>query len=275
MTFYTALPWRGILEVSGPDRVSFLQGLLTNDLTKAPPPDDQGVAKGLWAALLTPQGKVLHEMFVVNSGEAILLDAEKSRLDDLMTRLKRYKLRAAVTLTPSPACRVWQVWGGDGAAIPTLHYRDPRHPLAGTRVIAEAFTGGGATQAPAEAWNLYRRRLGLADGAEDTGIEAHYALELAMHDLAGVDFHKGCYVGQETTARLKYRGLLKKRLMAVQITGDIPIAGSIITTEDGSDAGTFRAATTFAGETIGLAVMRLDMVGKGPFGGNGATVMVL
>ena len=246
MAQYSLLPWRGILEISGPDRISFLQGLLTNDLTKATPPQE-GRATGLWAALLTPQGKVLHELFVVETGDSLWLDAEADRLDELAT--------------------VAQIFEGIVETLPALAFADPRHPQAGTRVIAPAdtLTVEGAPLAPVETWNLYRRRLALPDGAEDTGIDAFFALEIGMHDHAGVDFHKGCYVGQETTARMKYRSLLKKRLMAVRVDGEIPELGATLLTADGNDAGTFRAATRHNDETVGLAMIRLDQKDQGPF----------
>lgn len=266
MAQYSLLPWRGILEISGPDRISFLQGLLTNDLTKATPPQE-GRATGLWAALLTPQGKVLHELFVVETGDSLWLDAEADRLDELATRLKRYKLRAKIEITPRPDLAVAQIFEGIVETLPALAFADPRHPQAGTRVIAPAdtLTVEGAPLAPVETWNLYRRRLALPDGAEDTGIDAFFALEIGMHDHAGVDFHKGCYVGQETTARMKYRSLLKKRLMAVRVDGEIPELGATLLTADGNDAGTFRAATRHNDETVGLAMIRLDQKDQGPF----------
>lgn len=272
---YSLLPWRGVLAITGPDRATFLQGLLTNDIGKA--------ADGLWAALLSPQGKVLHEFFVLETGDALLIDAEAERLDDLASRLKKYKLRAQVALTPRPDLAVAQIFNGEIAAPDAARchpFADPRHAKAGLRVIvpaeeAETILSAVATAVEPDVWNLYRRRLGLPDGAADTGIEASFALEIGMHDLNGVDFQKGCYVGQETTARMKYRSLLKKRLTPVEIVGLIPPAGAPLVTVDGVEVGTFRSATNHNGETIGLAVLKLDYLDKGPFTAAAAVMQVV
>jgi len=239
------LPNRGVLEVSGPDRADFLQGLISNDVTEARP--DAAV----WAALLTPQGKWLADFFVIpatDPADVLLLDAERAQVPELMQRLTRFRLRAKVTLLD--ASDEWHVHAAWGDAPAHTAARDPRHPMAGWRVLARQKL---ATDATDEDYDLHRLTLGLPDGSRDMEAEKSVLLEAGFDELHGVSWTKGCYMGQELTARTKYRGLVKRRLVPVVVLGDAPPRGTPVTL-DGREVGEMRSARGGRG----LAMLRLE-----------------
>lgn len=265
---FTPLPDRALIAVRGEDRGSFLQGLVSNDVRRV----EAGLAA--WAAFLTPQGKFLHEFFMFGLGNGIWLDCERARRDDLIERLSRYKLRAKVTLEANDDLTLGAAWGrhvnaafGMGADLGQIKplgagvvYTDPRLADAGVRwallnenahvVLGEL----GLTEAPLDDFDRRRIGLGLPDGSRDLEIEKALLLENGFEELHGVDFKKGCYVGQELTARTHFRALIKKRLLPVTIEGPAPAPGTPLTA-DGRDAGDMRSV---AGSE-GLALIRLDV----------------
>jgi len=271
MPAFTALPHRALIAVRGDDRIGFLQGLVSNDMTRV----EAGAA--VWAAFLTPQGKFLHEFFAVPHHDAVLLECERDRRDDLVTRLARYKLRAKVSLAADDALMVGVAWGdGASAALESSNapgqvkehdagviYTDPRLQDAGVRfALAEAEISNLAKQGlnaskPAD-YDALRFRLGLPDGSRDMEVDKALLLENGFEELNGVDFKKGCYIGQELTARTHYRALIKKRLMPVEIEGPTPPPGTEIKTADGADAGELKSSSGGAG----LALLRLDKSGQ-------------
>jgi folate-binding protein YgfZ len=271
MPWFTPLPHRATIAVLGEDRFAFLQGLVSNDMAKV----ENGAA--IWAAFLTPQGKFLHEFFVVPRGDAVLLECEAARRDDLITRLSRYKLRAKVALSADPMT-VGVAWGeGASAALETTEhpgavkalgggvlYTDPRLTGAGVRwaLLPEQIVGWisrlGLERSIPDAYDAHRIQLGLPDGSRDMDVEKALLLENGFAELHGVDFEKGCYIGQELTARTHYRALIKKRLMPVRIEGVTPSPGTAILI-DGEDAGEIKSA---AGGH-GLALIRLEAWRKG------------
>lgn len=225
---------RKIISVTGADRVDFLQNLVTNDVGR--------LKDGLvWTALLTPQGKYLADFFLVPAQDAILIDVAASLAPGLMQRLSIYKLRADVTLTPLELT----VSLGTGPA-PQGAYADPRHPDLGWR----AYDGR-----PGEA--DLPDALRIAHLVPESGVELipndSYPLEMNFEALNGVDFRKGCYVGQEVTARMKHKTTLKKGLTRVTVDGAAP-AGTEIVTADGKPAGTLYSQS--GGQ--GLAYLRFD-----------------
>ncbi|KAF0118926.1 MAG: aminomethyltransferase [Rhodospirillaceae bacterium] len=271
---FCILPQRGVLVVGGEERHSFLQGLISNSI--AP------VAAGgvVHAALLTPQGKFLHEFFVVAWGEQVVLEAEAERRADLHARLAYFRLRAKVTLAVAEAeDRVVAVVFGLGAAealavaaqaaqqvrplAEGVAYRDPRLAEAGVRLIGsrscleETLSAAGCREAAPQAYDRWRLTLGLPDGSRDMVVERSGILECGFEELNGVDFNKGCYVGQEVITRSKYRGVLKKRLMPVAIDGPVPDPGTPLWLEE-REAGEMRSAV----EGIGLAVLWLDALAE-------------
>ena len=205
---------RRIIEIGGADRHSFLQNLVTNDVSA----EDDGL---VYAALLTPQGKYLVDFFLVNRGDGILLDVAEPLADDLLRRLTMYKLRADVTLGAFDG----QVRLGIGD-VPDGALDDPRHSTLGWRLY-----GAGETLAdPSVDWDATR----VAACIPESGIELipneTYLLEAGFERLNGINFRKGCYVGQEVVARMKHKTELRKGYVTVEIDGTVPI-GTDITAE--------------------------------------------
>jgi folate-binding protein YgfZ len=257
--------------VAGPDRRAFLQGVVSNDVEKVAPD------RALYAALLTAQGKYLHDFIMAASGETIWLDAEAARLADLKRRLSMYRLRAKVALDELPELAVAAVFGDSALAALNLPpepgaarnfgdglvFVDPRLAALGARVILprdqlrKELSSLGIAETEFAAYDRHRLALGIPDGSRDLVVEKSILLESGFDELNGVDWQKGCYVGQELTARTKYRGLVKKRLFPVKIDGDAPAPGAIIETA-GKEAGEMRSSR----DGIGLALLRLDAIGE-------------
>jgi folate-binding protein YgfZ len=253
MTFIAALPHRAVLAFTGPDRAAFLNGLVSNDVTKAAPD------RAVWAALLTSQGKYLFDFFVFATEDALLLEVRAEDIPALTQKLSRYKLRAAVDIAPA-AYTVYAAWDGAPPAA-EIAAPDPRHPRAGYRLLS-------ATPLPATAsaadYAAHRIGLGLPDGPPDLEPEKTLLLEANFDTLNGVDFAKGCYMGQEITARTKYRGLVKRRLVPVILVSPLPPSTPILA--DGLEVGDIRSS---AG-TLALAMLRLDALDKTLTAGEGA-----
>ncbi len=230
---------RKILRIGGADRESFLQGLVTNDLGK--------LTDGLvYAALLTPQGKYLADFFLVPWQDAILVDVAASRADDLARRLAMYKLRADVTVEPVEI----GVRRGTGPA-PEGAFADPRLPELGWRAYGEA-AGDEIGQA---AWDALR----VAHTVPETDVELvpndSYILEAGFDRLNGVDFRKGCFVGQEIVARMKHKSELNRALVRVAVEGAVPVGTPV--EADGKPVGTLFTQADGAG----LAHLRLKQAG--------------
>lgn len=240
------LPDRGVLEVGGEDRVSFLQGLVSNDVGEAAP------GRALWAALLTPQGKWLADFFVFSMHDRLLLDCERRQIPMLVQRLARFRLRSKVALADaSDRFLVHAAWDGAPGFAQALAAPDPRLPGAGWRALApDRLAGVNATEAD---YDSHRLALGLPDGTRDLEPEKTILLEAGFDELNGVSWTKGCYMGQELTARTKYRGLLKRRLVPVEVEGALPPPGSPVH-RAAAEVGTMRSGRG----ARGLALLRLD-----------------
>jgi tRNA-modifying protein YgfZ len=236
------LPDRAVIAVSGEDRVAFLQGLVSNDVSLAVP------GHAVWAALLTPQGKFLAEFFILADGERLLLDCEQGLRDMLVQKLTRFRLRAKVTVAPD-GLLVHAAWEGAPELAGVIAAPDPRLPEAGWRVLSPALL---PTSAEAADWDRHRLALGLPDGSRDLEAEKTVLLEAGFDELGGVSWTKGCYMGQELTARTKYRGLVKRRLVPVAVEGAMPAPGTPVLRE-GAEIGTMRSGR----DGRGLAVLRL------------------
>ncbi len=268
---YAILDTRGILTVGGADRRAFLQGLVSNDVERI------AADRAIWAAFLTPQGKYLHDFFMMEIGETLYLDCEGGeRLMDFGRRLNRYKLRAEIEFGIADDYAV-AVLFGDGApealgqpdepgAARILDgggalYMDPRLAAIGARAIlpagdaATVLEGLGFAAATAEDYDNARLALGLPDGSRDMVVEKSILLEANFEELNGVDWDKGCYMGQELTARTRYRGLVRKRLMPVAIEGDAPPPGTPLMLGD-KEAGEMRSSRG----RLGIALIRLERI---------------
>lgn len=245
------LPQRGVLEISGEDRLSFLQGLVTQEL------DGLSPGEARYAALLTPQGKYLFDFLVVADKDRLLLDCEGPRAADLLRRLMMYKLRAKVALADKSAdMKVAACWNGPPPDLPdAVVYPDPRHPDLGHRLIVAA------ANAPADddgSYDAHRLALGIGEGGGDFLVDKLLILEGNLDYLNGVSFTKGCYVGQEITARMKHRGKVRKRLLPVQVTGPLPSPGTPVLV-GGKEAGELRGGV----EGRALAYLRLEDIEVG------------
>lgn len=208
--FFVKLKNRGLIHIEGEDRYKFLQGLVTNDVENIPS------GQAVYTCLLTPQGKFLHDFFVLDGEDFLLLDCEGGeRAQDLYKRLNMYRLRSKVTLSIEEHNDIYAVFGTQ----PTTGSPDPRHSEMGWRTFEKP---GDIEERPFEEWDTRRIRLAIPDGSRDMEPEQSTMLESNIDKLHGVAFDKGCYVGQEVTARMHYRGLAKKHLYGVEFKGAPP-----------------------------------------------------
>jgi tRNA-modifying protein YgfZ len=228
------LTGRAVIAVSGPEARPFLQGLVTNDVTKVTP------EQPAYAALLTPQGKILFDFLIGEREDALLVDCQKAARDGLVRRLTMYKLRAKVDIRPRDDLAVCI---GEGPADPRLAALGPRAVLP--RIPAEPGD---------EAYLARRLDLGVPEG-EDFGSDRMFALDAGLDELHAVAFDKGCYIGQELTARMKHRGKDRKRLLPVATTDGKPLPGrDVSVTAGGTELGTITAVYG----APGFALLRLD-----------------
>jgi hypothetical protein len=237
----THLTDRAVLEVLGPDATSFLQDLVTNDVTRA------AGGRAVYAALLTPQGKIIYDFLIVPTEGGFRLDCAKASAPDLAARLTKYKLRAKVTIAERADLAVVASPGSLTDA-----YADPRLAALGFRTITTA----PPTSDEAAAYHAHRIALGVPDSI-DIPPETLFPLDCNFEELQGVDFDKGCYVGQELTARMKHRATARRRILPVAAETPLPPAGTPLTlgaTEIGELRGSIGAN--------GLAIVRLDRLGN-------------
>jgi tRNA-modifying protein YgfZ len=242
---------RGVVSVSGPDAAAFLDNMITNDL----PVLEDGAA--LFAALLTPQGKILFEFFVVRSGDGFLLETQREKAADLTKRLGMYKLRANVAINDLSAnYAVIAMWGGGEPAMPlALAYDDPRHGRLGRRALIAAAMAAKQLDEhlDASAYHAHRVACGVPEGGKDYALGDTFPHEASYDRLNGVSFTKGCFVGQEVVARMQNKTVVRKRVAMIEGQGlttgaEVKISDAVIGTV-GSVAGS-RA----------LALLRLDRV---------------
>ena len=246
---------RALLHVTGADARGFLQGLLTADVLALAP------ERPLWAGLLSPQGKALFDMILFDDGAGgVWMDCEAARADDLARRLTMYRLKRAVGIERSPM-GVLAAWGEDAPPnwpldprLPALGRRSPGHPMPDTLGAA--------------AYHAHRRALGVAEGAAELGVDKTLWLEANAVELNGVSFTKGCYVGQENTARMHHRDKVRRRLLAVTLATD---PGEERALMDGARvAGELRASEGM----IGIAWLRMEYA-SAPLTLGGAPVAVV
>jgi folate-binding protein YgfZ len=269
MTVYAHLPSRAVVALDGADWRSFLQGLITQDVETLAPGEIR------FAALLAPQGRVLFDLFVTGTVDGCLIDCAAGHRDALIQKLTMYRLRAKVTIAPSD--RVVSVAWEDGARVPSAEppasswrlsspsatgptvtgwFEDPRLPGLGLRACGAE---------PLPDWRLadeaayFSHALGLGvPGPADWGSDTTYAVEANFDLLNGIDFRKGCFVGQETTSRMKRRGIIKNRMTPIVFDGPPPGPGTEVL------AGDLRAGLVLSGEDgMAMALLRIDRVEGG------------
>lgn len=243
---------RAIVAVEGVDAHDFLQGLITNDIAQCSP------KQAIYAALLTPQGKILFEFFVAQNQQQLLLDCAAAFTPDLVKRLGFYRLRAKVQIMPRPELSVAAVWGEHLPDFEAVNaYRDPRLPALGMRLVGTPPQLESALTPIARGdYDSFRLTLGIPDSA-DLPPDQIFALDAGLEELNGVSFSKGCYVGQEVTARMKHRATARRRFYIAE-AAPLPSPGTVIQS-DGRELG--RMAGGKNGR--GLAVIRLDRFAEG------------
>jgi folate-binding protein YgfZ len=250
---------RGVLRVAGEPARHFLHNLVTANIETLTP----GQAR--YAALLTPQGKIIADFFVVEAsaedGGGFFIDAPKALVPDLAQKLNFYKLRAKVTIEPLDALSVLAVWDGSGSTEYGLDYRDPRLQALGQRVLIpadvaqEAAKDLGADLVDASDYEAHRIALGVPRGGVDFIYGDVFPHDADLDKLGGVDFKKGCFVGQEVVSRVEHRGTARNRI--------VPVAFDAHAAEDGSPVMAGDKAVGTMGSSagnIGLAMLRVDRV---------------
>jgi hypothetical protein len=257
---YALLPKRTLLRLSGKDTRAFLQNLVTNDINQLQP------RSALYAALLTPQGKFLHDFIIVDWQGSLFLDCLRERAPDLIRRLTMYKLRADVTIEDvGDAYDIIALFGIGNRTLPEndalLVYDDPRRAELGSRMIAAKEADwrsatADMSRSDSDSYDRFRLALGIPEGGTDIVPEKNFLLECNFEELHGVSFAKGCYVGQELTARTKYRANIRKRLFRFVYDGEIA-PGDHISAGDREIA----TVTSFR-KPYGLALTRLADWGK-------------
>jgi len=254
---YTILAKRHLLMLQGEDTVTFLQGLISNDVRKL----EQ--LSAIYATLLSPQGKYLHDFFLTRWENKIWMDSERAA--DLRKRLMLYKLRSKITIDLAPEnTGVVALWGKN--SFPAFRhaqcFSDPRLPALGARVmgdvsqIAEQCKEQGYTLASEADYERMRLALGVP-GSDDLIFDKSFLLEWGIDQLHGVDYQKGCYVGQEVTARTHYRGHVKKAPYIIRAGHALPQAGAVVYCGE-AQAGELRSSIG----DLGLAILRMEEVEK-------------
>ena len=229
---------RAVISVGGPDAKSFLNGLLSQEI------ETLGPGELRFSGLLTPQGRLLYDLFVADVEDGVLLDVAAEHRDAIVMRLTMYKLRAKVELAASELAvfAAWPATAGD--------FADPRLPALGSRAYAAART----TTAAEDDYEAHRLALGVP-GPADWGTDKTYPIDADFDLLAGIDFKKGCFVGQETTSRMKRRGTIKNRMLPITFDGPAPAFGAEVL------AGTLRAGEVLSGrDGRAMALLRLDRI---------------
>jgi hypothetical protein len=251
MTNWTLLADRSVIGVSGADSAAFLHGLVTNDL------EHLAIGEARYAALLTPQGKILFDFFIYRApaaeGAAFLIDCPAASTADLLKRLGFYRLRAKVTIADLSAEQgVAALWGGEPEAGSGFVFADPRDARLGFRAILPRRALGLAPDRASE-YDSHRIAVGAPKGGVDFAYGDAFPHDVNMDLLNGVDFAKGCYVGQEVVSRMRHRGAVRKRIVKVKLAAPGGAVGAPILAGD--------AAIGTLGSSVGaeaLALVRLD-----------------
>ena len=241
-TVFVKLKQRGLIKISGDDRHSFLQGLISNDIKLLE------TQASIYTCLLTPNGKFLFDFFVLQDEPHLILDCEGgTRTEDLANRLRMYKLRSKVDIEIISEHDIYAILYASNT--PTNSYPDPRHPDMGGRSLIKPEN---MTEAEFDVWDEHRIHLNIPDGSRDMEVEKSTLMECGIDRLHGISWDKGCYMGQELTARMNYRGLVKKSLHAIEFpSGECPPPFSPLTSND-KNIGEMRSSCG----AIGIALLR-------------------
>lgn len=263
MSLITHLTDRALLSISGPEAEHFLQGLITNDITKKNQKSGAGPA-AIFSGLLTPQGKILFDFFVMPAETGYLLDIAVDMAADFMKRLRFYKLRADVEIEDmSETLRVIALSSVDGADISNIAYYDMRggEGRLGLRAAVTPETldmlQDSYEETELQTYHAQRIHHSIPEGGIDYPYGQMFPHDVCYDFLGGVDFHKGCYIGQEVVSRMYHRGTARKRVVKVSFTGPALDVGADIKVGDLS-IGRMGSSVAQDGETDGVAIVRLD-----------------
>lgn len=243
---------RSVLRVAGADSRTFLQGLITSDIN--------ALAEGgaVHAGLLNPQGKILFDFFVVAAGSGFYLDVAKDKAGELKQRLGFYRLRAAVEVSEEPGLQVAAAWE-ERPRVPAeaIVYADPRLPELGYRILWPLGAELGCESTIEDDYHARRIGLGVPEGGRDYAFGDVFPHEALFDQLNGVDFAKGCFIGQEVVSRMEHRGTARKRIIKIEGETPLPAPGANVEA-DGVAIGTLGSVNG----TSGLALIRLDRAGE-------------
>lgn len=234
------LPNRALIRLAGENVLSFLNNIITTDVGELPP------GQIAYGALLSPQGKIQHEMFVINEGDSVLIDCVRSQREDLMRKLVMYRLRAKISIEAEDSKAVV------GDASMGGPYADPRLAVLGKRDPVVGASGGVRM-----AYDAYRLSLGIPDGESDISVNEHFPHEANLDLLNGLSFSKGCYVGQEVVSRMQHRGTARSRMLPVTCDGPAPARGTAITSGE-QQIGTILSSQG----SQSMALIRLDRLAE-------------
>lgn len=246
---------RAVVRIAGADAAHFLDNLLTS---RTPAP---GAAR--YAALLSPQGKIVADMIVLATEGGFRLDTPRAVVADLLKRLQLYRLRAKVEIGVLDDLAVAVAWGGASPLVDTLAYDDPRLPALGRRFLLPAAEAAQINMVPEAQWHAHRIALGVPEGGQDFLYGDAFPHEADMDQLGGIDFDKGCYVGQEIVSRMQHRGTARTRIIPFALCGPAPAEGTPVTA-GGKSIG--RIGSGVNGRA--LALVRLDRLEDARAGGH-------
>ncbi|MBY5354313.1 folate-binding protein YgfZ [Rhizobium leguminosarum] len=239
---------RSLLFVSGADAQSFLQNLITTDISSLGPDEARP------GALLTPQGKILFDFMIWQDGDGYMIETDAGQRDGLLKRLTMYKLRAAVTLAPSTEEGVTVCWGEDAEGVRgSQGARDSRFAKAGVTLIRRPGKHGDGKEA---LYDALRISHGIVTSGSDFALQDAFPHDVLMDFNGGLSFRKGCYVGQEVVSRMQHRGTARRRVVTVSAATDLPGTGTEITAA-GKPVGTLGSVEGCSG----LAIVRIDRAG--------------
>lgn len=251
---WALLPDRGVIRVAGSDAQKFLQGLVTNDVTRT------GASGGIYTALLTAQGKIISDFFVIADVDGFLIEAPRDQVAQIAKKLTLYKLRADVTVEALlDEAFVAVQWGSDcPELVEGFWFPDPRHAALGSRIIfdspdAERGFVDSCAQCGAEDFHAHRISLGIPEGGKDFPFEDVFPHDANFDLIHGVDFKKGCFVGQEVVSRMEHRGTARKRIVCIEALDGALDSGTEVVTDETS----IGMVGSISGAN-GLALVRVD-----------------
>ena len=240
---YAQLEDRSLISISGADAEHLLENLITCKVSGLK------LNELRFGALLSPQGKILFDFFIFRNEEGFIIDIDEQSAADFARRMMMYKLRADATISEPKKAEIAAVWNTD-MPEESIWYQDPRHLKMGYRAYGKAEINGEAAD-----FDAHRIELGIPRSGIDFELAGAYPHETLMDQFGGVDFRKGCFVGQEVVSRMQHRGTTKKRIVKVSATSELPQSSNDIVA-DGKPAGSLGTRTG----TNGLALLRLDRV---------------